>query len=97
MPPHTRTLTHAHTWAAGDDLIVWVADQLQSAAADSEGSRMRALKHRVVTPAPAVGGLRRERLSLIYELRAPPSAMPPAACRHGMLITNCSACRYYPV
>ena len=54
---------------------------------------MRALPHRV---AMAAGGSE-ERLSLLFELRAPPELRAFSACRHGRSMAACPVCTFYPV
>jgi len=76
--------------ASPEDLVVFAADQLQ-AAASCEGSRVRAVHHRVMVPAG------RERTSLLYELRAPSSVAAASCCRHGRRTDQCHVCQYYPV
>lgn len=87
---HDGTWLPVEALAAPDDLIVWAADQLQ-AAASGDGSRVRALPHRVaVTPG-------KQRLSLLFELRAPPELRVFTACRHGRSMDACPVCTFYPV
>ena len=79
------------TLAAPEDVLVWAADQLQ-AAASGEGSRIRAVAHRVVVSTPA-----RSRLSLLYELRAPATIAAFSYCRHGRSRESCHVCQMYPI
>ena len=76
--------------ASADDIVVFAADQLHAAAIGG-GSRVRAVSHRVAI-APET-----ERMSLLFELRAPVSFASCSACRHGRRLDSCPVCQYYPV